>query len=80
MRILSGYGEPNILYYVYNSSMRDSKENFIKLLGQIIYIKNCLKQTVEEKVSVIVLSSIEFSDLQKETLTDNQILFEVVER
>ena len=60
--------------------MRDSKENFIKLLGQIIYIKNCLKQTVEEKVSVIVLSSIEFSDLQKETLTDNQILFEVVER
>ena len=74
------YGEPNILYYVYNSSMRDSKENFIKLLGQIIYIKNCLKQTVEEKVSVMVLSSIEFSDLQKETLTDNQILFEVVER
>ena len=74
------YGEPNILYYVYNSSMRDSKENFIKLLGQVIYIKNCLKQTVEDKVSLMVLSSIEFSDLQKETLTDNQILFEVVKR
>ena len=60
--------------------MRDSKENFIKLLGQVIYIKNCLKQTVEDKVSLMVLSSIEFSDLQKETLTDNQILFEVVKR
>ena len=68
------------LYYIYNSTQRDNKENFIKLLGQIIYIKNCLKQTIEEEISVVVLSGTEFSDLQKETLTDSKITFRNIEK
>ena len=55
-------------------------ENFIKLLGQLVYIKNCLKQTVEEKINIKILSSIEFSDLQKESLIDNQLEFRVIDR
>lgn len=72
--------ENNELYYIYNSSQRDNRENFIKLLGQLVYIKNCLKQTVEEKINIKILSSIEFSDLQKESLIDNQLEFRVIDR
>ncbi len=69
------FGEPKVLYYIYSTSQKDNKENYIKLLGQITYISNCLKQTIDRSVKVRVLSAVEFSDLQKETLLDNNIDF-----
>ena len=73
------FDEPKTLYYVYYTSQKDNKENYIKLLGQITYITNCLRQTIDRNVKVKVLSGVEFSDLQKETLLDNNIEYIYIE-
>ena len=72
------FGKENKLYYIFSSTQRSNKENFIKMLGQVVYINNCLRQTIEEKIDVVVLSGIEFSDLQKETLLDSKIDFKII--
>ena len=72
------FGEENKLYYIFSSTQRSNRENFIKMLGQVVYINNCLRQTIEEKIDVVVLSGIEFSDLQKETLLDSKIDFKII--
>ncbi len=65
------FGEETKLYYIYSSSKRDSRKNFITMLGQLIYIDNTIKHTINEDIKIVVLSEIEFSDLQKEALFDN---------
>lgn len=68
------FGKDSIkLYYIHTSTQKENRENYIKMLGELVFIRNSLIHTVNEKVSLVVLSNIEFSDIQKEALLDNRI-------
>lgn len=64
------FKEPKTLYYIYTSSQRDNKENFINMLGELVFINNSLKNTINEEVKIVVLSNVDLLDIQKETLLD----------
>ncbi|MBR2599853.1 MAG: hypothetical protein IKD84_02960 [Erysipelotrichaceae bacterium] len=64
------FGEQKKLYYIYTSTNRDNKENFIKMLGQLVYIRNCLNSTINEQFEINILTNVELMDIQRETLLD----------
>ena len=73
------FDDPKTLYYIYSTSQKENKDNYIKLLGQITFINNCLKQSIDKEVKLRILSAQEFTDVQKETLLDYNIDFTVIE-
>jgi hypothetical protein len=63
------FGKPNILYYLFYSNIRDSKDNYFKMIGQLVCLSANIKETVEEEIIIIVVSNREFSDSQVEMLS-----------
>ncbi len=63
------FGKPNILYYLFYSNIRDSKENYFKMIGQLVCLSANIKETIEEEIIIIVVSNREFSDSQVEMLS-----------
>ncbi len=67
------FGENRKLFYIYHSTMKENKRNFITLLGQLVYIKNSLRQTLGDEIPVTIITDVEFMDTQREVLNDNKI-------
>ena len=67
------------LYYIFHSSQKELKDNYIQTLGELVFIKNSLTHTVNEDVDIIVLSNVEFTDIQREALLDNRLEYIVVD-
>ena len=40
------------------------------MLGELVFINNSLKNTINEEVKIVVLSNVDLLDIQKETLLD----------
>jgi hypothetical protein len=40
------------------------------MLGQLIYIRNCLNSTINEQFEINILTNVELMDIQRETLLD----------
>ena len=75
MNSFAVFGENRKLFYIYHSTMKENRKNFIPLLGQLIYIKNSLRQTLGEDMDVTIITDTVFGDTQKEVLNDNKIEF-----
>ncbi len=58
------FGKPNILYYLFHSNIRDSKENYYKMVGQLAGLSFNVEQTIEEEIKIVVVSNREFSNSQ----------------
>lgn len=69
------FGKPNILYYLFYSNIRDSKENYFKMIGQLVCLSANIKETIEEEIIIIVVSNREFSDSQVEMLSKMKISY-----
>lgn len=62
------FGKPNILYYLFQTNIRDSTENYHRMIGQLVCLMLNVEQTIKEKIKIIVVSNREFSDSQIEML------------
>lgn len=62
------FGKPNILYYLFQTNIRDSTENYYRMIGQLVCLMLNVEQTIKEKIKIIVVSNREFSDSQIEML------------
>ncbi|HQB32150.1 MAG TPA: hypothetical protein PLI19_02345 [Erysipelotrichaceae bacterium] len=62
------FGKPNTLYYLFQSNLRDSKNNYYKMIGQLVCLMQSIEHTTDEKIKIIVVSNREFSRLQIEML------------
>ena len=62
------FGKPNILYYLFQSNIRDIKENYYKMVGQLVSLLLNVEQSIEEVVKIVVVSNRILSDSQIETL------------
>jgi len=67
------------LYYIFYSTQKEMKKNYLHTLGEVIFIRNALLHTINENIRITLLSSLPFTDIQRESLLDNRIEYELVE-
>lgn len=72
------YGHPTELYYLYTTTQRENRENFLVLLGQLVFIDNSLRRTVGEDIPIHILTDVPFNDVQKEALLDQKFRIDTV--
>lgn len=69
------FGKPNILFYLFQTNIRDSIVNYYKMIGQLVCLLLNIEQTIKEKIKIVVVSNRKFSDSQKEMLNKIGISF-----
>ncbi|MGI6607741.1 MAG: hypothetical protein ACOX1F_02000 [Erysipelotrichaceae bacterium] len=62
------FGKVNILYYIFQSNIRDFKDSYYKTIGQLVCLSSNIEQTIKEIIKIIVVSNREFTDSQIEML------------
>ncbi|MBO4218666.1 MAG: hypothetical protein IKX74_05420 [Erysipelotrichaceae bacterium] len=63
----------NRLYFLYDSTAKTEKENYYKLLGEMIFLRETFRQTFDEEIQIIVLTFTDLSERQIKCLNDNQV-------
>ncbi|MBQ1877406.1 MAG: hypothetical protein II161_01200 [Erysipelotrichaceae bacterium] len=70
------FGHPNTLYYIYSTSNRDSRENFITLTGQLSYLAYYLREKIDPNLEITVISKNQFTFEQASILYRQKIKIE----
>ncbi|MCR5066620.1 MAG: hypothetical protein K6A14_00990 [Erysipelotrichaceae bacterium] len=68
----------NRLYFLYDSTAKTEKENYYKLLGEMIFLKESFRQSFDEEIQIIVLSFADLNERQIKCLNDNQVEYQRV--
>jgi hypothetical protein len=68
----------NRLYILYDSTAKTEKENYYRLLGEMVFLKETFRQSFDEEIQIIVLSFTDLNDRQIKCLNDNQVEFQRV--
>ena len=68
----------NRLYILYDSTAKTEKENYYRLLGEMVFLRETFRQSFDEEIQIIVLSFTDLNDRQIKCLNDNQVEFQRV--
>ncbi|MBQ6655236.1 MAG: hypothetical protein IJM79_06925 [Erysipelotrichaceae bacterium] len=68
----------NRLYFLYDSTAKAEKENYYKLLGEMIFLRESFRQSFDEEIQIIVLSFTDMNERQIKCLNDNQVEYQRV--
>ncbi len=67
------FGKPNTLFYIFQSNIRDSKENYYKMVGQLVHLILYIEQTIDEQIEIVVVSNRELTDSQIKILNKMKV-------
>jgi len=57
---------------------KTEKENYYRLLGEMVFLRETFRQSFDEEIQIIVLSFTDLNDRQIKCLNDNQVEFQRV--
>ncbi len=63
----------NRLYFLYDSTAKNERENYYRLLGEMVFLRETFRQNFDEEIQIIVLTFTELNDKQVKCLNDNQV-------